>query len=660
MERGSHTLTNPLIPTQDDYNAGLSESARLGPRVPVKTGDESGLGGAVGGGIMSGFARLGAAADLAASVPVIALDSLVGGTEYQDAFFEEHDNVFKAAKDYWRLDPDSATTANNIAFGLSQGLTQLVGGPVGFIGAETMNTAQDFAASGVGAGSAVALGVAAGTAGAIGIGLPGQLGTTLTTKLASGAGINVAAGFGLDMVQKGVLSAGGYGQAKDIDPFDLTNRSVDLVMGAAFGAISPNVPVFQKNVALTSNLDKHTSVTLPGNPATSVDANRHVNNLNTAITQVLDGQPVVVPNPDINLMRSPALDESIAARGRMADEIIAETRRTDPEQFLSPDQIEAARYEQRLVEQGKILGLDPEKLQQLAKATDQGALRDAVTGLYEARVSAGGMNARMDALGRLQKLVEATGADAVYVHADIQNLGGLNKNLDEVGANAVFKEFARLMDEEAQSIEGARAVSFRHGGDEISAVVLNASREQTEAVMRNVARRIQDYAAGIKTDEGVSILDIPHAKAPDDVSKKGTGLTTAVEQITPGRSPESIIKSAAARLELNKDVRTVEGERTGDRGNGRRATDGAAQPDSGGAGRGGEDLAGIPDEPVPGIVGAAREAAGLTPEAVVVVDGQALTAADALRAADEEIAEAQRMSEGILEAANCFLRTGNA
>ena len=121
MERGSHTLTNPLIPTQDDYNAGLSESARLGPRVPVKTGDEPGLGGAVGGGIMSGFARLGAAADLAASVPVIALDSLVGGTEYQDAFFEEHDNVFKTAKDYWRLDPDSATTANNIAFGLSQG-----------------------------------------------------------------------------------------------------------------------------------------------------------------------------------------------------------------------------------------------------------------------------------------------------------------------------------------------------------------------------------------------------------------------------------------------------------------------------------------------------------------------------------------------------------
>lgn len=664
---------------QDRQIAGQTLSLQTQDPVELPE-DQVGLGEGLGRGVVSGAVRVGSALDMAAGGLAVGIDKLTGGTEMQDMVFSEHDDTFGRAKRALTPDPRAVTTAGQIGFGLSQALTELAGGgPRTLVAAEQLNTAEDMVQQGVDSTTAQGAGVIAGTANAVGAALPGAVGTTLSAKMISGAGINVATGIAAEGAQKVLLDQRGYQQMADqIDPFDLKARSIDAFMGVAFGGISHGFFVWRqaKNAAATLNLAAQAEGAAPGRPVDIKDATAHAAAFDKAQQDLMNDRPVDVsseldgaaftPDP-----RRQAVQQEVA---KAVDEAAQEVRSTEPERFLDPDQVQTLEHERLVRDQLKIAGIkaSDKQIKAFVKGTDLGALRDEVTGLYEARVSVGGKNSRITAIERLQKLAADAGADSAYIHADIQNLGGMNAHLSEVEANRVFKAFAEFLNEESQRISGARAVSFRHGGDEISAVVLNATPEMASRAMEVAGRRAREFAAGITTPKGDNLMDIPHPKAPLDKSKNGTGITYAVEQIVPGKTPDTIIKTAATRMEANKNVRAKQAAGAGPGGADGGGAPGQDRRNPGGGRRGNDSLAaGARSEVPPGqealpsgidqqALTAAEQAIAANPSvpAIDEATGQHVPAGELLAQLDKEIQESTRRGEALRAAAACFLRNG--
>src|SRR5690606_31100743 len=108
---------------------------------------------------------------------------------------------------------------------------------------------------------------------------------------------------------------------------------------------------------------------------------------------------------------------------------------------------------------------------------------DVVTGFFRAED-------RVPTIQRAQEWSGRTGRPAIYVEMDLANLGGLNAKLGHSGANEVYRAIADTVREELQQVAPA-AQFFRHGGDEMSAVVTGVDHETVRAALANATRRVE-------------------------------------------------------------------------------------------------------------------------------------------------------------------------
>ena len=198
----------------------------------------TGFGKGVGMYAMKGFAETARAIDLLGAVPPVLMDKLSGGTTRGDQYFKEHEDVFGNAVDYWTPKPGEVGAAGQIVGSLAGTFPQIMVSPALGVGSAVLAPAEDLTKGGVGPGSAITVGMIQGAALAAGIRMP-FLGSTLAMKMATGAGGNLAQGILAAGASKGVLAAGGYDKAAEgFQPFDVTQRAVDILMGIAFGGMA--------------------------------------------------------------------------------------------------------------------------------------------------------------------------------------------------------------------------------------------------------------------------------------------------------------------------------------------------------------------------------------------------------------------------------------
>jgi hypothetical protein len=251
---------------------------------------------------MRSLAEAGRAVDMAGAVFPIAYDAIAGGTEQQDQYFKEHDEVFNNAVDYWTPKPGEVGTAGQVAGQLAGSVMQAMISPALLVGTTQLSTAEDLTRSGVDATTANTVGAIQGAGAAIGLKLP-FLGTSLATRVLSGAGGNLMQGTAGALASSQVLKSQGYEhEAERFNPWDLRARTLDVMLGAAFGGLAhleakgaPNLTPTDEAAILVANQARHLEDSTPqGRPATDADATLHADAMRQAIDQVLRGEPVTV------------------------------------------------------------------------------------------------------------------------------------------------------------------------------------------------------------------------------------------------------------------------------------------------------------------------------------------------------------------------------
>lgn len=260
---------------------------------------------------MRSLAEAGRAVSMAGAVVPIATDALVGddnfsGKSLTDRYFENHNEIFNKAVDHWTPKPGEVGAAGQIAGQLAGGVMQAIISPALLVGTTQLSTAEDLVREGVDSGTAQAVGGIQGASMAVGIKLP-FLGNTLAKRVLSGAGGNLVQGTVAAGASSGVLNAEGYEQsAERFNPWDLRARTLDVMLGAAFGGLAhvgakgtvqeaPKLTPTDEAALLVANQARHIEdVTPQGRPATDADATMHADAMRQAIDQVLRGETVTV------------------------------------------------------------------------------------------------------------------------------------------------------------------------------------------------------------------------------------------------------------------------------------------------------------------------------------------------------------------------------
>lgn len=225
-------------------------------------------------------------------------------TAYSDRYFRAVDDFGSDAVDYWTADPavmGSAAKALNIGANVVGSIPQMIGMPALFLSTAGVDPAVELTRQGVDAGTAMGVGAVNLAVNAIGMRIPAAFGNTLTARVASGAGANLALGVAADTTSSAILQAGGYAEpAEGFDAADPFARGLDALMGAAFGwrahIEAPRVmtPVQRDAVLAINNNDHLHRRTLPGEPTSPKAARGHGDAMAAALRQALAGEPVNV------------------------------------------------------------------------------------------------------------------------------------------------------------------------------------------------------------------------------------------------------------------------------------------------------------------------------------------------------------------------------
>lgn len=296
---------------------------------------------------MQGLAKTGRAVDMLGAVGPIAQDAFTGGTEAQDKYFREHDDVWGSAVDYWTPAPGEVGVAGQTVGQLLSLIPQVLASPSLAIGATQLGVAEDLVREGVDAGRANLVGGVNAVGLGLGIWLP-ILGRNLWQRvIIGGAGFNVVQGAATRGVSGEILQ--GTPQAEQFRAFDGTAMTLDVLLGMAFGGLvhlSPEARVqgaeawgkiaswaekldpSQKDAIATLRQAQHMNVdSTPGEATTPADVEAHVNRLKTAIEQAERGQPVNVedlpagrfePQPDRQLENLTQMDEMVRSAADVA------------------------------------------------------------------------------------------------------------------------------------------------------------------------------------------------------------------------------------------------------------------------------------------------------------------------------------------------------
>lgn len=261
----------------------------------------------VGNYFMRGMAETARNASMAGAVVPMIADKLIGsdntGESLTDRYFRFHDETFQNAVDYWTPKPGSVGFAGEVVGRLAAGLTKFVASPALMVADLQLTTATDLTRAGVDTGAALVAGDLAGLSAVVGVALP-FVGSTLGVKMASGVAGNVLPNMAEAQATKMLLNAAGSPeQAAQFDPFDMRARAVDVLMGMAFGGAAHYMTKTgqrkltfteeQKDALLTVNQARH--MERSANHTTDAEVSAHVQDMRTAVDQLLRGEAVNAP-----------------------------------------------------------------------------------------------------------------------------------------------------------------------------------------------------------------------------------------------------------------------------------------------------------------------------------------------------------------------------
>jgi hypothetical protein len=256
---------------------------------------------------MKGFAEAARGISLAGAVGPMIEDRLTGGTAAQDTYFQQHDDLFNTAVDYWTPAPGEVGTAGRIVGSLVPILAQAAVSPGLALNTVTMGTAEDLVRQGVDANKAVGAGVVQGTGLGLGMALPIFGNSWMMRALVGGAASNVAQGVVSRAVTAKILE--GTKAAEQYDPWNAENIVLDTLMGVGFGSLAhvgakhaeelqrirDQLTDTQRAAILAANQARHMEdTTAPGQPVTDVDRTIHVEAMKKAVDDVLNGRTAEV------------------------------------------------------------------------------------------------------------------------------------------------------------------------------------------------------------------------------------------------------------------------------------------------------------------------------------------------------------------------------
>lgn len=230
------------------------------------------------------------------------------------------------------LTPDPATTglAAQTLHSLASGVTEysigaLAGGPVAGAAAvgttEAVSRFQDLKEQGVDSETARASAGLTGIAAGLGAFMPGGWGSSLLTRLATGAGANAGFGLANRYLDHKILEDGDYKEMADQQRvWDGTQLLTDTVLGAAFGGLAHlhagkeetrvnatssgrmaarEAPGLE-DAALTANLALRDRAAAPGVATDPASAAAHQAALEEATASLLKGEPVDVSHTGVD------------------------------------------------------------------------------------------------------------------------------------------------------------------------------------------------------------------------------------------------------------------------------------------------------------------------------------------------------------------------
>lgn len=263
---------------------------------------------------MQTFAKVGSAIDIAGAVGPILQDKLTGGTEAQDRYFKEHDEVFGRAVDHWTLKPNEVGAAGQVVGTLLGTLPLVMANPALAVATTQLSAAEDLVKKGVDAGQAQAVGAVQGAGLGLGIWVP-VLGKTLMQRvLLGGAGFNAVQGVATRGASGAILD--GTAAADEFNAFDPTQLTLDVLLGAAFGGLAHKLPSMRAegeawhqrmaewgaklkpsevDALATLRQAQHLNAdSMPGKPVDLIDADAHVQRMRQAIDDLANDRPVNV------------------------------------------------------------------------------------------------------------------------------------------------------------------------------------------------------------------------------------------------------------------------------------------------------------------------------------------------------------------------------
>ena len=182
---------------------------------------------------------------------------------------------------------------------------------------------------GIDPNTAATVGAIEGITQGAGVLLPAGVGGKLSTRLASGAGINVGVGVGQRGLTAKTLEDNGYkDMASQYKMLDSAAIFTDAILGSFFGAMHGEgarvepLPSQVDAALAANNLHQLELDSAPGVPIDAATRNAHVDAMNLGMEQLLRGEPVDISGVmnDANFINRPLNPEVDAAYRELLDE----------------------------------------------------------------------------------------------------------------------------------------------------------------------------------------------------------------------------------------------------------------------------------------------------------------------------------------------------
>jgi diguanylate cyclase (GGDEF)-like protein len=380
--------------------------------------------------------------DFAAGAVLIAggVESLVTGGESEE-LFKGYDEVYKPIQDALTPEPGSVSAAGRFISGIAGFAPALALGPAGvplLAGINAIDTGVGLVEQGVEAKVATGGAILAGATATAMAGLPNAAPTW--GKTLALAALNPVIGAASTQAEKSLLEAGGYAEiAKQYDPFDPVARSIDSVMGLAFGTMgkyslarAEMLTKTKDSIDTMANWQRMFKDT-PFDTADPKSADLGYKAMQKALADISQGKPVDLSGvlPDVVPVKTEKAlvrAETAEAKQAIVDSIKKEVEITNERRG-----------------RGRVPDLDWNQMTDAQK--EYAAHHDYLTGLQNRR-----------------QYVREHADSPVLGVVDLDGFGNINKQFGQLAGDQFLKKVA-----EAINRKGAHKFIFRpnEGGDEL-------------------------------------------------------------------------------------------------------------------------------------------------------------------------------------------------